>query len=79
MRRLIRHRDTDIRLLDELGLKGARVGDAMVSDVHANFFVNMGQARAADILELIEQVRTRARELRGIELETEVEIVGEDA
>jgi UDP-N-acetylmuramate dehydrogenase len=67
------------RLLDELGLKGARVGDAMVSDVHANFFVNMGQARAADILELIEQVRTRARELRGIELETEVEIVGEDA
>lgn len=67
------------RLLDELGLKGTRVGDAMVSDVHANFFVNMGQARAADILELIEQVRTRARELRGIELETEVEIVGEDA
>ena len=67
------------RLLDELGLKGARVGDAMVSDVHANFFVNLGQARAADILELIEQVRTRARELRGIELETEVEIVGEDA
>jgi UDP-N-acetylmuramate dehydrogenase len=51
----------------------------MVSEVHANFFVNMGQARAADILELIEQVRTRARELRGIELETEVEIVGEDA
>ena len=67
------------RLLDELGLKGTRVGDAMVSDVHANFFVNMGQARATDILELIEQVRTRARELRGIELETEVEIVGEDA
>jgi len=67
------------RLLDELGLKGARVGDAMVSDVHANFFVNLGQARAADILELIEQVRTRARQTRGIELETEVEIVGEDA
>jgi UDP-N-acetylenolpyruvoylglucosamine reductase len=67
------------RLLDELGLKGARVGDAMVSDVHANFFVNLGQARASDILALIEQVRTRARELRGIELETEVEIVGEDA
>jgi UDP-N-acetylenolpyruvoylglucosamine reductase len=67
------------RLLDELGLKGARVGDAMVSDVHANFFVNLGQAKAADILALIEQVRTRAREERGIELETEVEIVGEDA
>lgn len=67
------------RLLDELGLKGTRVGDAMVSDVHANFFVNAGKARASDVLELIEQVRARAREARGIELETEVEIVGEDA
>ena len=51
----------------------------MVSDVHANFFVNLGQAKAADILALIERVRARAREERGVELETEVEIVGEDA
>jgi len=67
------------RLIDELGLKGTRVGDAMVSDVHGNFFVNLGQATAADMLGLIETVRARAREARGVELETEVEIVGEDA
>lgn len=66
------------RLIDELGLKGTRVGDAMVSDVHANFFVNLGNATATDVLRLIELVRQRAREARGIELETEVEIVGEE-
>jgi UDP-N-acetylmuramate dehydrogenase len=65
-------------LIDELGLKKTRVGDAMVSDVHANFFVNLGNATARDVLALIELVRTRAREERGIKLETEVEIVGED-
>lgn len=66
------------RLIDELGLKGTRVGAAMVSDVHANFFVNLGGATARDVLDLIDLVRTRAREARGVELETEVEIVGED-
>jgi len=66
------------RLIDELGLKGTRVGDAMVSDVHANFFVNLGRASARDMLALIELVRTRVREARGITLETEVEIIGED-
>ncbi len=66
------------RLIDGLGLKGTRVGDAMVSDVHANFFVNLGSASARDVLALIELVRTRVREARGTELETEVEIVGED-
>lgn len=66
------------RLIDELGLKGTRVGDAMVSDVHANFFVNLGGATATDVLRLLELVRQRVREARGIELEPEVEIVGED-
>jgi UDP-N-acetylenolpyruvoylglucosamine reductase len=66
------------RLIDELGLKGTRVGQAMVSDVHANFFVNLGQATATDVLRLIELVRLRVREARGIELDPEVEIVGED-
>jgi UDP-N-acetylenolpyruvoylglucosamine reductase len=66
------------RLIDELGLKGMREGGAMVSDVHANFFVNLGDATAADVLRLIQRVRERVREARGIELETEVEIVGED-
>ncbi len=66
------------RLIDELGLKSTRVGDAMVSDVHANFFVNLGGATATDVLRLLELVRQRVREARGIELEPEVEIVGED-
>jgi UDP-N-acetylenolpyruvoylglucosamine reductase len=66
------------RLIDELGLKGMRVGNAMVSDIHGNFLVNLGEATSGDVLRLIEQVRQRVREARGIELETEVEIVGED-
>ena len=66
------------KLIDELNLKGTRVGDAMVSDVHANFFVNVGHATASDVLNLIELVKARVRQARGIELETEVEIVGEN-
>jgi UDP-N-acetylmuramate--L-alanine ligase/UDP-N-acetylenolpyruvoylglucosamine reductase len=65
------------RLIDELGLKGMRVGGAVVSEVHGNFIVNAGQATARDVLDLIGQIRRRAREARGIDLETEVEIVGE--
>jgi UDP-N-acetylenolpyruvoylglucosamine reductase len=65
------------RLIEELGLKGARVGAAMVSDVHANFIVNLGGAAAADVLALIEMVRDRALKERGVALETEVEILGE--
>jgi len=65
------------RLIDELGLKGTRVGGARVSDEHGNFVVNDGGATAADVLELIERIRRRAREERGVELETEVEILGE--
>ncbi len=67
------------RLVEELGLKGMRVGGAMVSDVHGNFVVNAGDAKASDVLELIERVRAKARTDRGIELHTEVEIIGEEA
>lgn len=66
------------KLIDELGLKGTRVGAAVVSDVHGNFIVNEGGATARDVLQLIETVRSRVRAARGIELETEVEILGED-
>ena len=66
------------RLIDELGLKGMRVGDAMVSDVHGNFLVNLGGAKAADVLELVRRVSERAWAERGVELEPEVEIVGEE-
>src|SRR3984885_4304175 len=60
------------RMIDELGLKGHRVGDAMVSDRHANFFVNAGQATCADMLGLIDQVRTKVHEAFKLDLEMEV-------
>ena len=67
------------KLVDELGLKNSRVGQARVSEVHGNFIVNDGGATAADVLELIEHIKTAARNKRGIELQTEVQIVGEPA
>jgi UDP-N-acetylmuramate dehydrogenase len=60
------------RMIDELKLKGHRVGDAMVSDRHANFFVNVAHATCDDMLKLIEDVRGRARGAYGVELENEV-------
>jgi len=60
------------RMIDELGLKGHSVGDARVSDRHANFFINAGHATASDMLALIADVRRRVREKYGIELEEEV-------
>jgi UDP-N-acetylmuramate--alanine ligase len=66
------------KLVDELGLKGTRVGGAVVSDVHGNFIVNDRNATARDVLNLIEVIRERARSARGIELDTEVEILGDD-
>jgi UDP-N-acetylenolpyruvoylglucosamine reductase len=65
------------KLIEELGLKGARQGGAMVSTVHGNFIVNNGEATARDVLQLIELIQTRAKEERGIDLQTEVEIIGE--
>jgi UDP-N-acetylenolpyruvoylglucosamine reductase len=65
------------RLIDELGLKGTRVGGAVVAAEHGNFIVNTGTATARDILDLIKIIQQRVRAERGIELETEVEIVGE--
>ncbi len=67
------------KLVDELGLKNCSVGPARVSKVHGNFIVNDGGATAAEVLELIERIQRTAREKRGIELETEVQIVGEPA
>ncbi|HXZ19997.1 MAG TPA: UDP-N-acetylmuramate dehydrogenase [Candidatus Acidoferrales bacterium] len=60
------------RMIDGLGLKRFRVGDAMVSDRHANFFVNAGRASCADMLGLISEVRARVRAAHGCELEEEV-------
>ena len=66
------------KLIDELGLKGTRVGGAVVSAEHGNFIVNDGDATARDILELIAILQARAKAARGIELQTEVEIIGEE-
>jgi UDP-N-acetylenolpyruvoylglucosamine reductase len=65
------------KLIDELGLKGTRRGGAVVSLVHGNFIVNEGSATAADVLELIDLIKTRAKSERGLELHEEVEIIGE--
>ena len=67
------------KLVDELGLKNSRIGKARVSEVHGNFIVNDGGATAVEMLELIEKIKGTARAKRGIELETEVQIVGEPA
>jgi UDP-N-acetylenolpyruvoylglucosamine reductase len=66
------------KLVDELGLKGTSIGGAMVSEVHGNFLVNTGGATAADVLALIAKVQETALRERGIKLETEVQIVGEE-
>lgn len=61
------------RLIDELGLKGSRVGGAVVSPVHANFIVNEGEATAADVAALVRRIRARAWAERGVVLTMEVE------
>ncbi|MSR64639.1 MAG: UDP-N-acetylmuramate--L-alanine ligase [Verrucomicrobiae bacterium] len=65
------------KLIEELGLKGTAVGKAKVSDVHGNFIVNEGGATASDVLNLIELVKAKALKERGIQLETEVIILGD--
>lgn len=65
------------RLIEAAGLKGLRVGDAEISTVHANFFVNHGKASAADIGELIRVARETVSEKFGIRLELEVELLGD--
>jgi UDP-N-acetylmuramate dehydrogenase len=66
------------RLIEAIGFKGTRVGGAECSPVHANWFVNTGGARAADMLELIERARDEVARRFGIELRLEWKIVGDD-
>lgn len=65
------------RLIESCGLKGARRGDAMISDKHANFIVNLGQARASEVLELIQLAQATVLEQHGVRLEPEVHMVGD--
>ena len=69
--------DSAGRLVDAAGLKGARVGDAQVSEKHANFVVNVGHARAADVLTLIRKVRAGVKKASGVTLELELKVVGQ--
>jgi UDP-N-acetylenolpyruvoylglucosamine reductase len=65
------------KLIEELGLKGTFVGGAMVSLEHGNFIVNGGLATARDVLELVARLQAKAKAERGVELHTEVEVIGE--
>jgi UDP-N-acetylmuramate dehydrogenase len=65
------------RLIEQAGLKGRRLGGAMVSDKHANFIVNLGDATAADVEGLIAEVRAAVERTSGVRLELEVRVIGE--
>lgn len=65
------------RLIEAAGLKGTRIGNAEISPVHANFFVNHGETRAEDVRALIELARRTVKEKFGVDLELEVELIGE--
>jgi UDP-N-acetylmuramate dehydrogenase len=71
--------DHAARLIESAGLKGFRLGDASVSAKHANFIINHGEARAADIEALIQHVQAAVAKTSGVQLVTEVRIVGEAA
>ena len=64
------------RLIEQAGLKGTRKGGAQISEKHANFIVNLGEARASDVIDLISLARTTVRAATGIELQPEVRLVG---
>lgn len=66
------------RVIEEAGLKGYRVGDAQVSAKHANFIVNLGRARAADVLRLIKKIQRDVLHRTGVTLELEWKVVGEE-
>jgi UDP-N-acetylmuramate dehydrogenase len=66
------------KLIQEAGCRGMRIGDAQVSEKHANFIINKGKAKAREVLELIDTVRSRVRDMSGITLELEVKVMGRD-
>jgi len=65
------------RLIEAAGLKGHQLGDVKISDLHANFFINLGQASAAEIYELINLARETVFDKLGIKLDLEVELIGD--
>jgi len=63
------------RLIEQTGLKGLRIGDAQISEVHANYIVNKGQAKAKDVIGLINAVQKEVKNKFNIELELEIKII----
>lgn len=66
------------RLVESIGLKGFRIGDAQISERHGNFIINLGNAKAGEVLALIAEMQTRVKERHGIDLELEARVVGRD-
>ena len=71
--------DHAARLIDTAGLKGFRIGDASVSEKHANFIINHGNATATDLERLIQHVRETVEKVHGVSLHPEVRVIGEAA
>ncbi len=69
--------DYAARLIEASGLKGVSIGGAVVSEKHANFIINAGGAKAADIEDLIQHVQARVKDKQGVDLQTEVRVIGE--
>jgi UDP-N-acetylmuramate dehydrogenase len=65
------------RLIEAAGLKGTRIGKAEISPLHGNFFINHGKTQASDIRALIELARKTVKDKFGVELELEIELIGE--
>ena len=65
------------RIIEQTGLKGKKIGGAMISPKHANYIVNTGGAKAEDVLRLMEMAKEKVREAKGIELEPEIKVVGD--
>ena len=65
------------KLIDECGLKGKQIGGAQISQKHAGFIINTGNATAKDVIELIEYTKRKVKEKYGIQIEEEIEIIGE--
>lgn len=65
------------RLIDRAGLKGTRIGNAMISEKHANYIINLGNASAADVIDLIKLAQLEVKRKSGYELEPEISIIGE--
>lgn len=65
-------------LIEQTGLKGLSVGDAQISEKHAGFVINTGNASANDVLNLIAEVQRRVYDEHGVHLEPEVRMIGED-